>query len=51
MVPRAVLPDEVYAGEEGASVTIEGKAVDDDVEREAAGEKDWKKGEEELRVV
>ena len=51
MVPRAVLPDEVYAGEEGVSVTIEGKAVDDDVEREAAGEKDWKKGEEELRVV
>lgn len=51
MISRAVLPDEVYEGEEGASMTIEGKAVDDDVEREATGERDWKKGDEELRVI
>ena len=51
MISRAVLPDEVYEGEEGASVTIEGKAVDDDIEREATGEGDWKKEDEELRVI
>ena len=51
MIPRAILPDEVYEGEEGATVTIEGKAVDDDVEREAAGEKEWRKEDGELRVT
>ncbi len=51
MISRAVLPDEVYEGEEGASMTIEGKAVDEDVEREATGDRDWKKGDEELRVI
>ena len=51
MIPRAVLPDEVYEGEEGAAVTIEGKAIDEDVEREATGEGDWKKEGGELRVM
>lgn len=44
MVPRAVLPDEVYGGEGGAAVTIEGEAVGGDVERGATGEEGWKKG-------
>lgn len=43
MIPRAILPDELYEGEEGAEVTIEGKAVDEDVERDGNGEKGWKK--------
>lgn len=52
MIDRAILPDEVYDGEEGA-VPIEGKAVgEEDVEREGggAGEKGWAKEEGELRV-
>ena len=51
MIPRAILPDEVYEGEEGATVIIEGKAVDDDVEREATGKGDWKKEDDELLVM
>ena len=51
MIPRAILPDEVYEGEEGSTVTIEGKAVDDDIEREATGKGEWKKEEGELRVM
>lgn len=51
MIPRAILPDEVYEGEEGATVKIEGKAVDDDVEREATGKGDWKKEDDELLVM
>lgn len=51
MIPRAILPDEVYDGEGGASVTIEGKAIEDDVERDAIGEEKWKKEEDELRVT
>ena len=43
MIPRAILPDEVYEGEEGAEVTIEGKAVDEDVERDGNEEMEWKK--------
>lgn len=44
MVPRAVLPDEVYGGEGGAAVAIEGEAVGEDVERGDTGEEGWKKG-------
>lgn len=51
MIPRAILPDEVYEGEEGATVTIEGKAVGNDIERDATSEKEWKKEDDELRVV
>jgi len=51
LIPRAVLPDEVYESEEGAAVTIEGKMVgEDDVERSPGDEKTWKE-EDELRVV
>ena len=50
MIPRAILPDEVYDGEVGESVTIEGKAFGDDVER-GSGENDWKKEDGELRVL
>lgn len=58
MIPRAILPDEVYGygGEGGGASTaaIEGKVVDDeDVEREGAGGKrDWKEEEDgEVGVV
>ena len=51
MIPRAILPDEVYDGEVGESVTIEGKAFGDDVERGGSGDNNWKKEEGELRVV
>lgn len=52
MILRAILPDEVYEGEEAAAVTIEGKEVsEDDVERSAGGKKTWKEEEDELRVV
>lgn len=48
-IPRAILPDEVYEGEEGAAVTIEGKMFDgDDVEKRP---KTWKEEEDELRVA
>ena len=56
MIPRAVMPDEVYAREED-EVTIEGKAVvfDDGGERGVGVDdgdgKDWKKLEGEMRVV
>ena len=57
MIPRAVMPDEVYAREED-DVTIEGKAVvvdDDGLEKGFGADdgdgKDWKKLEGEMRVV
>ena len=59
MIPRAVMPDEVYAREEDG-VTIEGKAVvvdDDDggekgmVSADDGDGKDWKKLEGEMRVL
>lgn len=37
MIPRAILPDEVYDREDGAAVTIEGKTVGDDLERDGSG--------------
>ena len=49
MITRAILPDEVYEGEEGAM--IEGKAIEDDVEREATGKGKWEKEDGELRVM
>ena len=54
MISRAVLPDEVYAGEEGVEVSVEGKAVDGDGGERggtAGGGKDWKELEDELRVM
>lgn len=54
MISRAVLPDEVYAGEEGVEVTIEGKAVDGDGGERggtAGGGKNWEELEDELRVA
>lgn len=51
MIPRAILPDEVYDGEVGESVTIEGKSLGDDVERGGSGENEWKKEDGELRVL
>ena len=54
MILRAVLPDEVYAGEEGVEVTVEGKAVDGDGGERggtAGGVKNWKELEDELRVT
>ena len=54
MISRAVLPDEVYAGEEGVEVTIERKAVDGDGGERggtADGGKTWKELEDELRVT
>ena len=50
MIPRAILPDEVYEGEDTTTVTIEGKAFDD-VERDGSDRNDWKKEEGELRVT
>lgn len=54
MISRAVLPDEVYAGEEGVEVTVEGKAVDGDGGERggtAGGGKNWEELEDELRVA
>ena len=52
LIPRAILPDEVYESEEGAAVTIEGKIVEeDDVERGTGNEKTWKDDERELRMA
>ena len=54
MISRAVLPDEVYAGEEGVEVTVERKTVDGDGGERggtAGGRKDWKALEDELRVM
>lgn len=50
MIERAILPDEVYEGVDHGSVMIEGKAVEDDVEK-SSGQASWKKEEDELRVV
>jgi len=49
MIPRAVLPDEVYEGEAGA--VIEGKTVVDEEVGKGSGEESWKKEEGELRVM
>ena len=54
MIPRAILPDEVYDGEDGVAVTLEGKAIVDDVERDGSGSGDmkWpKRDENELRMT
>ena len=51
MIPRAILPDEVYEGTGADTVTIEGKTFGEDVEREGSGEKRWEKEDEELRVL
>lgn len=52
LIPRAILPDEVYESEEGAAVTIEGKMVEeDDVDRGTGNEKNWKDEERELRMA
>lgn len=54
MISRAVLPDEVYAGEEGVEVTAEGKAVDGDGGERggtAGGGKNWEELKDELRVA
>ncbi|KAL2036931.1 hypothetical protein N7G274_010356 [Stereocaulon virgatum] len=51
MIPRAILPDEIYEGTGADTVTIEGKALGDDVEREGSGEKRFKKADKELRVL
>lgn len=53
LVPRAILPDEVYDNDEGAAVTIEGKMVgEDDMERgTTGGEKIWEDEEDKLRVA
>lgn len=49
MIPRAILPDEVYEGEAGA--VIEGKTVVDEEVGKGSGEESWKKEEGELRVI
>ncbi len=53
MIPRAILPDEVYEGEDDVTVAIEGKVVGDDVERDGSGsgEIKWSKDESELRMT
>ena len=52
MIPRAILPDEVYDGEATGTSVIEGKMVGDhDVESSGDGKKLWKEEENELRVV
>ena len=51
MIPRAILPDEVYEGGGDEIVTIEGKGCGDDIERNSSTEKRWKKEEGELRVL
>ncbi len=49
----AILPDEVYEGEDDVTVAIEGKVVGDDVERDGSGsgEIKWSKDESELRMT
>jgi len=49
MIPRAILPDEVYEGELGA--VIEGKVVGDEEIGKGSGEEGWKKEEGELKIM
>ena len=52
MIPRAILPDEVYESHDTGDMIIEGKGSDsDDLERHGTGKGDWKKEENELRVT
>ena len=49
MIPRAILPDEVYEGEEGA--VIEGKVIGDEEIGKGSGDEEWKKEEGELKIL
>ena len=49
MIPRAILPDEVYEGE--TESVIEGKFVQDEEVGKADSGEGWKKEEGELRII
>ena len=52
MIPRAILPDEVYDSEMRGTTMLEGKAIgDEDLEKDVVHGKSWKDEEHELRVV